>query len=173
MPSNWMLDLETLGSGPTPHPLSIAFVRFNLADGPTLFRHYHIDHTTAPGTVDASTALWWLAQDKAAQEAILVGQKQAVPFGEAAIAMHSMIDKQDRLWARGVDWFWMENLYKAWGGKWPFSARQVRCMRFCDQICPAPPATIKHDALADCLAQIEHLRAAVRMVPGLEVVCGK
>lgn len=172
MPANWMLDMETLGTGHTPRPLSIAFVRFNLADGVTYSEHHHINQTTAPGEVDAPTALWWMAQDDMARSAILEGQKRAVRFGEVAMAMHALIGKQDRLWARGFDWFWMENLYKSWGSPWPFKASQVRCMRFCDQICPAPPATIKHDALADCLAQIEHLRTAVRLVPGLEVICG-
>ena len=171
MTSQWMLDIETLGTGHTPRPLSIAFVRFNLKDGPNLRYHFHIDQTTAPGTVDADTALWWMRQDEAARMSILEGQKRAVPFGEAAMAMHAMIDKEDRLWARGIDWFWMESLYKAWGGTWPFKAKNVRCMRFCDQICPAPEATVKHDALADCLAQIEHLRRAVELVPGLEVIC--
>lgn len=170
MPDNWMLDLETLGNGPTPRPLSIALVLFSLDRGPVHSEHYYIQQAAAPGEVDAETALWWMAQDEAARSATLEGQKRAVPFGEAAMAIQSMIGKQDRLWARGIDWFWMENLYKAWGGTWPFRASQVRCMRFCDQILPAPPATVKHDALADCYAQIEHLRAAVRLVPGLEAV---
>ena len=173
MAANWMLDIETLGTGHTPRPLSIAFVRFNLTDGPTLSEYYHIDQTTAPGTADAPTALWWMAQGEAARSAILEGQKRAVPFGEVAIAMHAMIDKQDRLWARGIDWFWMENLYKAWGSPWPFKGSQVRCMRFCDQICPALPAKVKHDAYADCIAQIDHLCRAVALVPGLEVICGQ
>jgi hypothetical protein len=169
--TNWMLDIETLGTGHTPRPLSIAFVRFDLTNGPTFSYHFHIDQTTTPGTVDADTALWWMRQDEAARTAILEGQKGAVSFGQVANALSIIRKEDDRLWARGIDWFWMENLYKAWGGPWPFKASQVRCMRFCDQICPAPAATVKHDALADCLAQIDHLRRAVALVPGLEVVC--
>jgi len=169
--TNWMLDIETLGTGHTPRPLSIAFVRFDLTNGPTLPCHFHIRQDTAPGTVDAGTALWWMRQDEAARTAILDGMKHAQLFGSVAVVMADKIGKEDRLWARGIDWFWMENLYKAWGGTWPFKAKQMRCMRFCDQICPAPAATVKHDALADCLAQIEHLRQAVALVPGLEVTC--
>ena len=169
--ANWMLDIETLGTGHTPRPLSISFVRFSLANGPITAYHFHIRQDTAPGTVDADTALWWMSQDEPARTAILDGMKHAQLFGSVAGVMAEKIGKKDRLWARGIDWFWMENLWKAWGGTWPFKAKQVRCMRFCDQICPAPEATVKHDALADCITQIEHLRRAVALVPGLEVTC--
>lgn len=167
MVDNWMLDIETLGTGSTPRPLSIALVLFSLDRGVLHSEHYHIQQATAPGEVDADTALWWMAQGEDARQAVLDGQKKAIPFSSFSFGPCS---GDVRLWARGIDWFWMENLYRATGRSWPFKASQVRCMRFCDQICPAPPAKIKHSALHDCWAQIEHLQAAVRMVPGLDVV---
>ena len=81
-PLRIMFDIETLSTRPTACVLSIGAVIFGgssaaPADYP---REFYVNVSDPEGTIDADTVLWWLSQDKAAQDRL---QKDRMPLGDA------------------------------------------------------------------------------------------
>ena len=119
--------------------------------------------------MDASTVLWWLTQDADARNAAAFSGRGAAPIEEALLRLADFVrqhsdPKHTQVWSNGSD-FDLVILSTAYrllhiDRPWPYWAS--RCFRTeknrrRDIAGPAP--TLKHHALADAIAQAEHLRA--------------
>jgi exodeoxyribonuclease VIII len=80
-----MIDLETMGTRPDAPIISIGAVSFNAGViRETFYRNVSLHSSVRSGAViDPSTVLWWLRQDKAAQDAFGEGQDEAIALTQA------------------------------------------------------------------------------------------
>ena len=72
--THYVLDLETMGKGPTSAIVAIGCVRVeNLAITGSLYRRVRLESALQAGLhVDASTIEWWLQQGEAARAEIFI-----------------------------------------------------------------------------------------------------
>lgn len=104
-----MLDLETLGTNAGCVVLSIGACTFDGKFGLTgnhFHRHLQIQPQLDAGAImDASTVLWWLQQDPAAQKALVAGQATAdhpISVLEHFAGWLTQVNC-DGLWGNGAD----------------------------------------------------------------------
>lgn len=178
-----MIDLETMGTGPDAAILQIGAVAFqgpliaqefasleNTPSAPLFHLHVNLQSCLDAGLrMDASTVLWWLTQDADARNAAAFSGRGAAPIEEALLRLADFVrqhsdPKHTQVWSNGSD-FDLVILSTAYrllhiDRPWPYWAS--RCFRTeknrrRDIAGRAP--TLKHHALADAIAQAEHLRA--------------
>jgi len=164
-----MLDMETLSAGPCPFPLQIALVRF---DDHTIFGggDHVIDPKTVPKklSVDWDTVFWWFRNEGLKNAAFLTQRGER--FSDVLDGILREIAKPDTvLWARGVDWYWVENWTVELLGRSvdEFNFRSVRDVRtvvnlFPDAVKDVPKTPHRHDAFWDCIYQIHQIQACVK-----------
>lgn len=162
---NIMVDIETLGTRPGCVVLSIGAVEFD-EDAFCTGRefHAHIDAETATDcglVVCPRTVMWWLDQEKEAQNALL--DREAIDIGHALIDFVDSFEWQDTLvWANGAsfDFPILEHAMEAAGLNVPWAFYNLRDFRtlknlVSKEIYKELKATpnIAHDALEDARAQ--------------------
>ncbi len=185
---NIMIDTETFGTKPGCVILSIGAVEFD-QEGlhGTFHAHIDVDSSTAAGlTMDARTVMWWLDQEKAAQNAML--SAETVSLIDALDALEDTFDWDNKLvWANGAsfDFPIIEAACHAVGRRTPWMYYNQMCYRTLknvigrdtfDQI--KVDIGIAHDALDDASAQaltaiaiMQHLgiwKAPLKVVAGGE-----
>lgn len=130
------IDLETLSVAHNPALLSIGAVC--IETGHTFY--INIDPTDCQRRgldVDAGTVLWWLGQDKAAQDALV--NSTVCSLGQALDKFNDWLknigwdhaDKECTIWSYGAksDLVWMNSAYAAAGAQPYWSYRQEMCGR--------------------------------------------
>jgi len=178
-----MIDLETMGTGPDAAIIQIGAVAFhgpliaqefagleNTISAPLFHTHVNLQSCLDAGLrMDASTVLWWLEQDDAARKAAARSGPGAVPLEEALlqhadfVRLHSD-PKHTQVWSNGSD-FDLVILSTAYrllhiDRPWPYwASRCFRTEKNRRRDIAGREPTIKHHALADAIAQAEHLRA--------------
>lgn len=182
-PKHVMLDIETLSTGDRPHPLQIAWVAFDpesYLESMSSRRSFYVsdDLTNRDFSVDIRTVLWWLAQSDAARQRIISGiagrlDAPSFPLKKILQAFAEDISQNDVLYVRGVDNIWMASYYQAFDLPIPFNFRKVVEIRsLIDALLPGGEKPVdvgtSHDALDDCLFQIDHLGMAMRRLRGLQ-----
>jgi exodeoxyribonuclease VIII len=162
-----LLDLETMGKGPTAAITSIGAVVFNLEDGVTSQFYRRVDLqscVTAGLTMDASTVLWWMEQDDAARSEF---QRESVDLMQALGEFREWFPAGAKLWGNGAtfDNVIMRSAYDALDMKAPWEYWDDRCLRTLRDLrpdIPRPKPELAHHALSDARAQAEHALAIMR-----------
>lgn len=174
MPMNVMLDLETLGHAPGCTILSIGAVAF---DKDTIHAQFAlaIDARSCERVglrIEADTFMWWLAQSRDAQEALL--RSESVALTDALVRFAIWFKRVARpvvMWTKGpsFDAAILAAAYRATGLDTPWHFRDERCVRTAldmmgvDPRAFGDPDRVRHDALGDALAQTAAVQQALRL----------
>lgn len=181
MTTHVMLDLETMGLGPTAAIVAIGAVQFGLTEegaewlGPSFYRVVKLTSSTeAGGTMDASTALWWLRQADEARAALLDLQADDLAhalsdfqFWMAGLSSSSA-QPHPCVWGNGAafDNVILRGAFERLGMAPPWSHWDDRCFRTMKrehpQIGPPQRQGVHHNALDDAMHQARHLCAIWR-----------
>lgn len=185
MTTHVMLDLETMGQGPTAAIVSIGAVQFGLTEngaewlGPSFYRAVKLASAMASGgTVDASTVLWWLRQSDAARDALQ--DPAAVTLDEALSEFRywcnglssSAAPPRVCMWGNGAafDNVILRGAFERHGIVPPWSHWDDRCFRTMKRehahIGPPQRQGVHHNALDDAMHQARHLCAIWRARSG-------
>jgi hypothetical protein len=159
--NNVMIDLETMGTGPTAAIVAIGAVRFNrcgLVD--TFYRNVSLRSSMSLGLkVDADTVMWWLQQGEEARAGLLVDQVHLAP---ALQAFTVWCGPDPIIWGNGAasDNVWLRSAYDACSMPAPWTFREDRCYRTVRAM--HPNAEVKrigtaHNVLDDAATQARHL----------------
>ena len=163
-----MLDLETLGTGSNAVIVSISAVEFDRATGKTGTEFevgVNLDEQIAKGAnIDGATVMWWLAQDKEAQDELTRLPRLSVE--EALDKYYAFVLQSgvEIVWGNGAtfDNVLLSNLFKRHGKKYPTPFWADRCVRtFVDlsniDTRQIPFEGIKHKGIDDCKHQIRYM----------------
>jgi hypothetical protein len=185
MPRHIMIDIETWDTAPTAVIRAIALVEFTL-DGavhkPLLVdARRTLDDQIATGrTITLDTVHWWARQPQPLDR-LLAGDlpvadewclfpdtlDELLTFLLQALPLSDNVGEL-RIWSRGhFDVAILEDLFTRALRPVPWRHNGVRDARTLDEILPPTRAPLAHHPIADCLAQITHVCAALRLVaPG-------
>ncbi|AUR81600.1 ribonuclease H-like domain protein [Vibrio phage 1.009.O._10N.261.51.C9] len=170
--NNLMVDIETLGTKNTSIILSIGACYFDINTGeigPTFHQHISAESCADAGlTADMSTVMWWLGQNKDAQNALIEGSRTARPLHEVLQGFSAMVGPGVKVWGNGAtfDNTIIKNAYDRIGMKvpWDFwNDRDVRTIVDLGQQVGIDPKRdmpfqgVKHDALADAVHQARYV----------------
>lgn len=179
-----MIDVETLGDGPTSLILSIGAVEFNPNSdliGEGFHCYLEIDSCLKAGlTVDASTICWWMTQSEEARN-IFNQQHQSLSLHTALYAFKQYIMGKSSapiVWANGTNFDMpiLENAFRKVGVATPWEYYNVRDYRTVKsalalelfEMLRVKPE-VKHDAYHDALAQAQTLQKIYMFSQGREV----
>jgi len=172
-----MLDIETLGVTPGAIILSIGAVEFDESNLGNVF-HMGINYEDSVRLgmhVDASTAMWWISQEEAAQAGILHITWNANGLKHVLLAFSEAFKdwKNKRLWCNGAafDIPIMAAAHKKvdmivpWRYSNEMDMRTVKGLvgkTTWEQFKEAP--TVAHDGLADAISQARTLQRVLKML---------
>lgn len=167
-----MLDLETMGNGPTAAIVAIGACVFDPhgvgAGGPQFGISVDLDSAMKHGLhVDASTVLWWMRQSDTARERTFPTDAPALP--QAIDLFNLWIREQDSdvvVWGNGAtfDNVIIRSAFRAVGLEAPWSYKNDRCYRTLVNLLPEHrrptlvPYGMAHYALDDAITQVLHLQ---------------
>ena len=164
-----MIDLETLSTHPEAFILSIGAVAFDPETGQLGGEHFykriHLGGDQCGAHIDAGTVQWWMNQSQEARDELFNYGQERVALSTALSDLGDFLHLwgPETLWQRGnSDSMWLERAYKRLG--WiepPFHFAQWADQRTATRGHAKPASKhVAHNALHDCLAQIEHLMSA-------------
>lgn len=166
-----MIDVETLSLDPNAHLLSIAAVQFDINTGATGKTFYRVIlQNKTSGVIDCATVRWWMRQEQAARDEIWAWNDDQLNLNDTLIELSGFIVDCDTgdltIWQRGpMDYTWLESAYARCYLAPPWAFWQWQDQRTATKHVPKHqlPARIgtAHNALDDCLHQIECLVRAV------------
>lgn len=183
MPTDIMLDLETMGNGSDGAVVAIGACAFDTDTGKILSVFQQAvdleSSIKSGGKVEGGTVMWWLRQSEAARQALM---KDPKPVAEAAVAFCEWFrawtggSPHTQVWGNGSDFdnVIMMALFKRLG--WPqlWSHKQNRDYRTIKNMRPdivKPAPAVAHVACDDAVAQALHLCEIMRQgVPGRKPV---
>ncbi len=170
-----MIDLETWGTNPGCVVVQIGACFFDNRTGQIgdTFS-YNIDarDSVKQGfVIEVDTVLWWLNQDKAAQDAV---HRNPVIVQDTLIAFNRFLQdkKVDRVWChKGFDFPLLAAYYRKMGMTFPLNHWTFRDLH---TILDLAKMNIKnrkrsgifHNGLDDCRFQVEYLVEALRIING-------
>ena len=169
-----MVDIETLATGPTAAIFAIGAVAFDLRTGKLAADRLRlvIDGTTIPAdrARDPETARWWCKQDPMLVDALFRPGDDGLEYGVALDKLDPALRRADRVWAKppAFDLVILRSAYEALGRRVPWHRRAECCARTLLGVGrslglpPPPEPTVKHDPLADAVAQAEGVCAVYR-----------
>ena len=166
-----MLDLETMGTGPTAAIIAIGAVEFDLAAGVIGERFYAtIDLASAVhagGVMDAATVMWWMQQSDAAREAFASGDEHIASVLQRFAVWMEARGVDVRVWGNGAafDNVILASAYRRNGTPPPWQFRNNRCYQTVKALRPGvPPVRVgtHHNAVDDAETQALHLMALMR-----------
>lgn len=154
-----MLDLETLGTGTLPVILSIGWCLFTETEIVQSGAFYPTLDSQQGSSIDADTVMWWLRQDKEAQDKVTSVRRNQTLKGclkeVIAIVQHQ---QPSEVWCNGAsfDLRILREAYKTVGyaqPPWPYYAEC--CMRALRSITDRVKPEIPHCAQSDAVAQAQ------------------
>lgn len=165
-----MLDLETLGNGPTSVIIQIGAVKFNDTDlvGDPFSVYVDPESCVKAGLkMDASTVMWWMEQDDAARAQF---KADKIRLRDALASFTYWFGDDKPVWGNGAtfDNVLLDSAYRAVGYKRPWGFRSDRCFRTYKSLredIPYVREGVAHNAVDDCKSQIKHywkVRAAMK-----------
>lgn len=170
--SNIMLDLETMGNGPTAAIVAIGAVCFDLEAGelgPTYYNRVSLeDAARHGGTIDASTVLWWLKQSDEARHELIRDDVVEISLYRATELfsrwVHEHAEEEVAVWGNGAsfDNVILRSAYQSLGTQVPWKWWNDRCYRTIKAERPDTPCErigAHHHALSDAITQARHLIA--------------
>lgn len=109
-------------------------------------------------TISADTVLWWLSQEKAAQEALL--KAEPVNMNQFVSEFRVFTKNSNKVWAKGPDFdcIIMSHLFEQLQAKWPWPFYKARDVRTITDGIPKEDLVFlegaAHDALWDAQNQV-------------------
>jgi hypothetical protein len=166
-----MIDLETMGTGPTAAIVSIGARFFSIENealGPKFEATIHLGSAMAHGgTIEAGTVIWWLQQNDQARKNICFGGRDIkVVLQEFSDWIAETCRHEDvRPWGNSAsfDCMKIQTACERVGIKTPWYWTNERCFRSVRHMFPrieydpSQKGDAAHTALADADFQIEHL----------------
>lgn len=162
------LDLETLGTGPSPAIVQIGLVIFDttlILDRRSIRIDWGVD-LEAGGELDPACLRWWLRQPARCQDLAEDTFSTAPERALDVVTQTCLHWDVGPVWANGCDWGWLEAAYRRHKLPifWSYNAvRDLRTLRktVCAGIEVARDEATMHDALTDalwgaCLVQEMH-----------------
>lgn len=163
-----MLDLETMSLAANAAIVAIGACKMGPGVGDIRDKFYmnvSLEDCEKLGMhISGSTVMWWLAQEKAAQEALI--NKERFPLAVVLEQFSIWLGEDtDKIWGNGSDFdnIILRNAYDLIGMECPWDYRANRCFRTTRAILGqdvTPPDQIgtSHNALDDALWQAEYLQ---------------
>lgn len=165
-----MLDLETMGNGPSAAIVAIGAVRFG--DGVTgdeFYERVNLESSLAIGLkMDASTVLWWMQQSDAARAELY--RRDGCPIELALEKFAAWLPPLDaQVWGNGAsfDNVILNTAYRFAGKEGPWKFWNDRCYRTIKALHPhikVEQRGTHHHALDDARSQARHL---MQILPAL------
>jgi hypothetical protein len=162
-----MIDLETLDVFPSSTILTIGAQGFDpfsdrLTDV-TYYRRLTID-SQEKRTINESTVEWWGKQSADAQDEALGDGDDRVDIKTALEELSKIAWKHDRIWANGItfDMGILEDAMKQYDITCPWKYWQVMDARTIFKVTGAKPLGNSHNALEDCVNQIDTLQSSLK-----------
>ena len=164
-----MVDLETLGTSPNSHILSIGACTM---DGSQTFYQAVGEQDRR---IDFDTVRWWLGQSKEAQDVFnhcVQADSLSLALGKFSNWFKEVGDKDSKIWSHGAtfDVSMLEDAFRSVGQEIPWAFWNVRDTRtlidasqfmFKTDFKPMRKGT-HHNALDDALFQAEWMRAIIK-----------
>lgn len=178
--SNWMLDIETLGTKPDAVVLSIGLVEFNPYDLQDPFEYiksiyYELEIQSQLNvhnrSIDLNTLSFWMNKDPEFLNGIINQSRSSMRGSENALKMISLeLDKLDIIWCKGpaFDTVILENLFNQYDMPAPwayYNVRDVRTMYDVGELLGVDLPDFegrKHNALDDAIHQARCVNAVCR-----------
>ena len=162
-----MLDIETMGKGNNASIMSIGACYFNPDTGETGSTFHEQINIETNGVIDASTVIWWMAQDDEARGKFK-NNGNANHINVVLLALSNWIKKDSDVWGNGIsfDNVIIKSAYKKadFPAPWNFWAdcdvRTIVKIGIAKGINPKKTLKfegIKHDALADAIHQAKYV----------------
>lgn len=171
VPTDIMIDMETLATTPDACILSIGAVKLNMEEvDDTAFHAFLSIDYQRDRRISHDTLSWWMTQNAAAQSMFAVAKAdRLVPF-EALDQFCKWVqpDNGCNLWSNGADFDIpiLRHAMESLGMEYPLKYSKHRCFRTYKAVnsaVPPPEFTgTQHDALADALHQAKWLQAMMR-----------
>lgn len=153
-----MIDIETLGTTPDAHILTIAAQTFDPLQrdwiGPSYYARIDFE-SQENRRIEQGTLEWWATQKESQAEAF--AEDDRIPLDQALVGLGRMIWQSKWIWANGsnFDMTILEDAYKSYNMALPWQYFHVRDARTIYSLVPSLkkyPAS--HHALEDCCRQI-------------------
>lgn len=169
MSDHVMTDLETLGTDPYSPILSIGACRFSMDSDPacadTFYQAIRLESCLEFGLKpSASTVIWWMQQNAAAQEVFTDESATTLPLALDAYT-DFLNSRPDTLWANSArfDYGLLAAAYKVCGKELPWSFFREGCYRTIKNLPAAKGIKLvrfgdHHNALEDAISQARHLQ---------------
>lgn len=171
-----MLDLETMGNGPSAAIIAIGAVKFDIttrAIGDEFYAVVSLEESVAQGGVmDPATVMWWMRQSDEARK------KFDAPKIEFNVALHSFANfiregnqREDiKIWGNGAafDNVILASAYRNAGFQTPWDFWGDRCYRTIKSLhpnVPMPRTGVYHCAVDDAKSQALHLINILNPLP--------
>jgi len=153
-----MIDIETLGTTPDAHILTIAAQTFDPLQRDWLGPAYYarVDFESQENRrIEQGTLEWWATQGESQKEAF--AEDNRIPLDRSLTELGRLIWQSKRIWANGsnFDMTILEDAYKSYHMALPWQYFHVRDARTIYSLVPSLqkyPAS--HHALEDCRRQI-------------------
>lgn len=164
-----MIDIETLDVTPTSTILTIGAQGFDPFSDKftdvTYYRRLTID-SQVDRTVNDDTVEWWGNQAADAQEEALGDGDDRVDIKTGLEELSKVAWKHSRIWANGTtfDMVILEDAMRQYGIPCPWKYWQVMDARTIYKITGAKPLGNNHNALADCVNQIDTLQKSIEQL---------
>ena len=169
-----MIDIETLGTTPDAHILTIAAQSFDPLQRDWLGSHYYarVDFENQENRrIEQGTLEWWATQKESQSEAF--AEHDRIPLDQALAGLGRLIWQSKRIWTNGsnFDMTILEDAYKSYNIALPWQYFHVRDARTIYSLVPTLnkyPAS--HHALEDCRRQIQLLWDSLEYLKVKELV---
>lgn len=157
-----MLDLETMGNGPSAAIVAIGAVSFSVEGGvlDEFYKAVSLETSVlAGGVMDPSTVLWWLQQSNEAREQLF---KQSSTIELALAEFKEWLPQGAKVWGNGAafDNVILASACRRLNLDAPWKHWEDRCYRTMKAMYRSIPSVkpeVPHHALYDAKAQAEHL----------------
>lgn len=173
--TEFMIDIETLGTKPGSPILQIGVCSFELSgDGPIDKAQCHVipESCLAVGLIpDWDTICWWSRQNKEARDLVFSRVEGALPLVDALERLRARVKGKGGLWANSpsFDMVLLEAAYRSVGAKLPWQFWRFRDQRtyveasgLNKDAVPKPEGFIEHHAAWDADWQVRVIQAAWR-----------
>lgn len=169
-----MIDLETMGTGPTSSIVAIGAVEMSVEHGTVRKYYSEVDLKSSVmfgGSIDPDTVMWWLRRSEQARNALqLPDDKERWMFDVKHVLMDfaQWLDETGigiddrRIWGNGADFDnpILSSAFIRAGHDVPWQFRNSRCYRTLKSLHPeiksAPRHGVHHNALDDAMHQAQH-----------------
>lgn len=166
-PVRVMVDLETMGTGPTAAIIAIGAVVFDdYAVSSSYYQTVSLGSSVSVGlTMDPSTVMWWMAQSDAARGEFATSGQVEITEALATFSVwlaKNVGDREVEIWGNGAsfDNVILRNAYETVGRAVPWMFWADRCYRTMKAMRPdirMERTGTHHNALHDAESQAEHL----------------